>query len=380
MLLKVVTLSGCQRASARLTSGMNQVDIQEASNLPIEINSTALDTSPEQRTLAHSENRSCQSQTIRVDEAPNADAVADLHLCHDSLFRTIVRRASKIIHSWALLRQRIFDSRQANDTGLYIVLRLQRNPIGLIQVMEETLLANFDRTITFADVNDAGVLIAFEGHDGSGKTTQRKLFKSWLRSMGGDVAVTKWNSSPLYKPMIKARKAARSLDPESYASLHAADFRHRYENVINPALAGGQIVIADRYIFTGIARDVARGMNRDCSLELYSGFRKPDLVFYFRAPLDICAQRIAASREIKFYEAGQDITGLDDPYESYLRFGSRVVSEYDHLHRQVGFVVVNAERPIYEQHRFIREAYLQEFARPVLSEFECQLDAVPIPS
>jgi dTMP kinase len=246
--------------------------------------------------------------------------------------------------------------------------------------MKQALLTNFSTNMTFADINDAGLLIAFEGPDGSGKTTQRKLLKSWLQSMGEEVVVTKWNSSPLFKPLIKARKADRSLDPESYATLHAADFRHRYENIIKPALADAQIVIADRYIFTGIARDAARGMDRDWSLELYSGFRKPDLVFYFKAPVDTCAQRIASSREIRFYEAGQDITGLDDPYESYLRFSSRVVSEYDSLHRQLGFVIVNAERPIYEQHRFIREIYLQECARSALSEFECQLDAVPIPS
>jgi hypothetical protein len=98
-MLKVVTLSGCQRASTWLTSGMNQVDIQEASNLPIEINSAPLNASLEQRTLAHSQDRSGQSQTIRMDEPSNIDAVADVHLCHDSLFRTIVRQASEIIRS-----------------------------------------------------------------------------------------------------------------------------------------------------------------------------------------------------------------------------------------------------------------------------------------
>ena len=40
-----------------------------------------------------------------------------------------------------------------------------------------------------------GMLVAFEGPDGSGKTTQRKLFKTWLKSEGYDVVTTKWNSS-----------------------------------------------------------------------------------------------------------------------------------------------------------------------------------------
>src|SRR5262245_33925936 len=231
----------------------------------------------------------------------------------------------------------------------------------------------------FADTNDAGLLIAFEGLDGSGKTTQRKLFKSWLQDMHEDVVVTKWNSSPEFKPLIKARKAARSLDPMSYATLHAADFRHRHDTVITPALQDARIVIADRYIFTGIARDVARGMSRDWCLKMYSGVRKPDLVFYFSASTDTCARRIASCREIKFYEAGQDVTGIDDAYESYLRFAECVVSEYERLHRELGFVRVDAECPIYEQHRFIRETYLRHCGRPsVAAGFEYHLNVVPI--
>src|SRR5947208_10781344 len=70
-----------------------------------------------------------------------------------------------------------------------------------------------------------GFLVAFEGPDGSGKTTQRKLFKTWLKSEGLDVVTTKWNSSDLVKPIIKSRKAAQALSPEEFSLLHAADFR-----------------------------------------------------------------------------------------------------------------------------------------------------------
>jgi dTMP kinase len=244
--------------------------------------------------------------------------------------------------------------------------------------MNHAALTTSSGKTLFTDTNDAGLLIALEGLDGSGKTTQRKLFKSWLQDMHEDVVVTKWNSSPEFKSLIKARKAARSLDPTSYATLHAADFRHRHETVITPALQDAQIVIADRYIFTGIARDVARAISRDWCLKMYSGVRKPDLVFYFNASIDTCARRITACREIKFYEAGQDVTGIDDPYESYLRFAECVVSEYERLDREFGFIRVDAERPIYEQHRFIREMYLRCCARPVLAEFEYPLNAVPV--
>src|SRR5947199_10804006 len=92
-----------------------------------------------------------------------------------------------------------------------------------------------------------GLLVAFEGPDGSGKTTQRKLFKTWLVAEGYDVVSTKWNSSDLIKPLIKSRKAVRALSPEEFSLLHAADFRHRVEHVILPALWAGHLVIADRF-------------------------------------------------------------------------------------------------------------------------------------
>src|SRR5262245_32729284 len=74
-----------------------------------------------------------------------------------------------------------------------------------------------------------GFLIAFEGPDGAGKTTQRKLFKTWLRSVGHEVVTYRWNSSPLIEPVLKARKQARSLSPGEYCLLSAAAFRHQLE-------------------------------------------------------------------------------------------------------------------------------------------------------
>src|SRR5437763_11732140 len=92
---------------------------------------------------------------------------------------------------------------------------------------------------------DRGLLIAFEGPDGSGKTTQRKLFKDWLAGEGYSVTTTKWNSSRLIKPIIKARKNLRSINQEEFCLLHAADFRHRLETEVVPALVAGKMVVAD---------------------------------------------------------------------------------------------------------------------------------------
>jgi dTMP kinase len=209
-----------------------------------------------------------------------------------------------------------------------------------------------------------GFLVVFEGPDGSGKTTQRKLFKTWLVNQGHQVVTTKWNSSPLVKPLIKARKSARALSPEEFSLLHAADFRHRLETQILPALWEGKVVIADRYVFTALARDVARGLDIDWLLRVYLPLFWPDMVFYFSVSPETSSRRISAVRAPKFYEAGQDVTEIEDPVESYKVFIGRVIQEYEALAHILRFVTVDAERTIYEQHHEIRRLFQEGRRRP----------------
>jgi len=211
---------------------------------------------------------------------------------------------------------------------------------------------------------DRGFLIAFEGPDGSGKTTQRRLFKDWLDGEGFSVVTTKWNSSPLIKPVIKARKQVRSLDPREFSLLHAADFRHRMDTQVLPALAEGKTVVADRFLFTALARDAARGLDLDWLLHIYSPLYWPDVVFYFSVSPETSGKRIAVTRSPKYYEAGQDITNIEDPYESYQKFITRVIAEYEALSVIFNFIKVDAEKPIHEQHIQIRELFNQSRDRP----------------
>jgi dTMP kinase len=218
-----------------------------------------------------------------------------------------------------------------------------------------------------------GLLVAFEGPDGSGKTTQRKLFKTWLQAEGYDVVSTKWNSSDLIKPLIRSRKAVRALNPEEFSLLHAADFRHRVEHVILPALWAGKLVLADRFLFTALARDAARGLDLDWVLKLYQPLVWPDLVFYFSVSPITSGKRVTATRTPNFYEAGQDVTSVDDPVESYQRFIGRVIREYDSLAMIFNFITVDAEQSITEQHRQIRELFRAGERRPWI---EWNVDAV----
>src|SRR5712692_5476913 len=236
--------------------------------------------------------------------------------------------------------------------------------MGLLTPATIRLARNSARTHFTDPSRRRGLLIAFEGPDGSGKTTQRKLLKTWLKAEGYDVVTTNLNSSDLIKPIIKSRKAVRALSPEEFSLLHGADFRHRVEQVILPALWEGKLVIADRFLFTGLARDVARGLDLDCVLKLYEPLLWPDLVFYFAVTPITSGKRVTATRMPNFYEAGQDVTDVDDPVESYQRFIARVIREYESLALIFIMVTAAAEQSIGDQHRRIRELFLEGQRRP----------------
>lgn len=199
-----------------------------------------------------------------------------------------------------------------------------------------------------------GLLIAFEGPDGSGKTTQRKLLRTWLQTRGQPVVSTRWASSPLVKPLIRVRKKIRALSPLEYSLLHAIDVRHRVETEILPALWSGKTVLADRYLFAALAGDAARGIELDWLLQAYAPLLWPDLVLYFAMPPQMSSRRVAATRKPRFYESGQDVTGIDDPLTSYRRFVDRVIREYENLSTIFKFVTVNAEEAVYRQHQHVR--------------------------
>jgi len=209
-----------------------------------------------------------------------------------------------------------------------------------------------------------GLLIAFEGPDGSGKTTQRKLLKTWLESEGHDVVSTRWASSPLVRPLLKVRKKIRTLSTREYSLLHAVDFRHRIETSILPALWAGKTVLADRYLFTALARDAARGLDLDWLLHAYTPLLWPDLVIYFSMTPEDSQRRIASTRSPHFYEAGQDVTGMADPVASYGHFIDRVVTEYENLAVIFKFVTIDAGDAVYRQHTRVRELVESVEKRP----------------
>src|SRR5947199_6445390 len=200
-----------------------------------------------------------------------------------------------------------------------------------------------------------GRLFVVEGTDGSGKSTQLLLLYQWLKAEGYPVFFSEWNSSPLVKDTTRRAKKRRLFTPTTFSLLHATDFADRTERDIIPPLKAGAIVLADRYIYTAFARDVARGCDRAWVRTLYRFAVKPTVAFFFRAPLDVAIERIVSARpELKYYEAGLDMDWADDAEDSFKIFQGKILEEYDRMVSEFGLTQIDATRSIERQQREVR--------------------------
>ncbi|MDD5369650.1 MAG: dTMP kinase [Anaerolineaceae bacterium] len=201
-----------------------------------------------------------------------------------------------------------------------------------------------------------GKLIVVEGIDGSGKSTQIDLLYKWLQARGKSVYFSEWNSSDLVKSTTKTAKKEKMFTPTTFSLLQATDFAARWENRILPMLKAGVIVLADRYAFTAFARDVARGVDPTWVRNLYSFAPRPDIILYFRVPLDTAVERITSSRaSIKYYEAGMDLGLSDNRITSFRLFQQRIIDEYDGMVDEFGLTVVDGAAPVKEQQKEVRK-------------------------
>jgi dTMP kinase len=202
-----------------------------------------------------------------------------------------------------------------------------------------------------------GKLIVVEGIDGSGKSTQLSLLRKWLESREINVFFTEWNSSELVKDTTRRGKKTKVLTPLTFSLLHATDFANRLYHQILPPLKAGMIVLADRYMYTAFARDAARGISQGWVRRLYSFAVRPDLVFYFRVPIEVSVARLLSGTraELKYYEAGMDLGLSPNLVESFKLFQSRVLTEYDKIVDEFGLTVMDAMLEIDEQQEQVRD-------------------------
>jgi dTMP kinase len=223
---------------------------------------------------------------------------------------------------------------------------------------------------TFAELEFPGRLIAVEGLDGSGKSTQIYLLKRWLEEAGLKVYFSEWNSSELVKAATSKGKKRELLTPTTFSLIHATDFADRYERHLMPLLRAGYIVLCDRFIFTAFARDTVRGCPPDWVRNIYSFAALPDLTFFFKSDLEVSLRRILEGRpKLKFFEAGMDLRLSADPYESFRIFQGRLLEQYLAMSSEFRFIVIDANKCVEEQQSLVRQ---QVAARLDLRTFKWQ--------
>lgn len=191
-----------------------------------------------------------------------------------------------------------------------------------------------------------GKLIVIEGPDAVGRSTQIAGLRGWLEAQGHAVLDTGMARSALAGKGIQQAKEGNTLGPITMTLYYTTDFADRLENEIVPALRAGFVVLTDRYIFSLMARAIARNEDRRW-IEQVSGFALvPHAVYYLRADVKHLVSRVVIGRgSFDFWESGMDMRFGRDMYESFLRYQSRLVRALDRMEKRYNFQVIDSSKP-----------------------------------
>ena len=191
-----------------------------------------------------------------------------------------------------------------------------------------------------------GKLIVIEGPDAVGRTTQVAQLRQWLEQEGHAVLDTGMARSALAGKGIKEAKRGNTLGPITMTLFYTTDFADRLENEIIPALRAGFVVLIDRYIFSIMARAIARGEDRRW-IEQVAGFALvPHTVYYLRAEVKDLVSRVVLGRgAFDYWESGMDLRFGRDMYESFVRYQTKLIHALDSMVRRYNFTVLDASQP-----------------------------------
>jgi dTMP kinase len=209
-----------------------------------------------------------------------------------------------------------------------------------------------------------GKLIVIEGTDGAGRTTQIELLKPWLEELGHAVLDTGVARSGLAGAGIRRAKEGNSLGRVTQSLFYATDFVDRLENEIAPALRAGFIVLTDRYIYSLMARAIVRGVDPTWIRGMFSVALKPDAVFYLRLGVDQLIPRVIFSRGFDYWESGMDLYPGHDRYESFRRYQTALLAEFDNLSAEYNFLTVDASMDVARVFRQLQSSILRVVEKP----------------
>jgi len=191
----------------------------------------------------------------------------------------------------------------------------------------------------------AGKLIVVEGADGSGRSTQIAMLVEWLEGSGHATVQVGLKRSTLVSEELEQAQQGNILSRTTLSLFYATDFADQLENIILPALKSGFIVLADRYTYTLMARDMVRGMDESWLKNLYGLALEPDAVFYLNVPpAELMQRNFAKNLALDYWESGMDIGLSRDMFDSFMKYQTAMQQTFRQLQRTYGFTIVDGTR------------------------------------
>ena len=215
-----------------------------------------------------------------------------------------------------------------------------------------------------------GKLIVIEGTDGVGRSTQMYLLKEWLEQQGRAVLDTGLSRSGLVGKGIKRAKEGHTLGRITLSLFYTTDFADRLENEIIPALRAGFVVLTDRYTYSLMARALVRGLDPAWVRNIHRFALKPDAIFYLRLGIDELIPRAVFARGFDYWESGMDMYSAEDMYDSFRKYQTALLEQFDKLAEEFNFEVVDARPGPQEIFQVLREGIsrvLNDSGKPVVS-------------
>src|SRR6478609_4886777 len=224
----------------------------------------------------------------------------------------------------------------------------ERVPVPKIMVPRRSSRRFYGHGIPNIDINRlAGKLIAVEGADGSGRSTQIAKLVEWLEGCGHATVQVGLKRSTLVSEELEKAQEGNILSRTTLSLFYATDFADQLENIILPALTAGFIVLADRYIYTLMARDMVRGMDAAWLKNLYGIALEPDAVFYLNVPPEELVQRsFAKNTALDYWESGMDLGLSRDMFDSFLKYQTTMQQTFRQLQTTYGFTIVDGNRSV----------------------------------
>lgn len=204
----------------------------------------------------------------------------------------------------------------------------------------------YDEPLPDVDCSELrGKLIVIEGPDSVGRSTQVAQLRFWLEQQGHAVIDTGMARSALTKRGIQQAKEGHTLGPTTMTLFYTTDFADRLENEIIPALRAGFVVLTDRYIFSMVARAIARGQDRRWIEQVAGIALVPHAIYYLRAEIDDLVARVVVGRgAFEYWESGMDVPIGKDRYESFVKYQRRVIKALDEMAERYHFTQIDATK------------------------------------